>query len=191
MARLESRGVPHLARHVPNASAPAAAALAAIALLAGCSQEPQFAPVCPQLALLADGADLVRFAGTGRDMTDRVLEAKIVSVDGSCEPGRKGQVTAKLKVLAEMIRGPASKERSVQVPYFVAVTHGDQIVDRKQFMMSATFPANVELQRVDGGELSMSFPVSAQRGAQDYKIYVSLQLTPDELAYNRRMERRR
>jgi hypothetical protein len=185
MIRLVFRGAPNPARR-----ALLAPALAAAALLAGCSQEPQFAPVCPQLALLAEGADLVRFAGTGRDMTDRVLEAKIVSVDGSCEPGKKGQVTAKIKVLGEMIRGPAAQGRTAQVPYFVAVTRGDQIVDRKQFVMSATFPANVELARVDGGELSMSFPVSARQGAQEYKIYVSLQLTEDELAYNRRMERR-
>jgi hypothetical protein len=185
MARPAFRVLPQAARRA--VIAPALAAL----VLAGCSQEPQFAPVCPQLALLAEGADMVRFAGTGRDMTDRVLEAKIVSVDGRCEPGRKGEVTAKIKVLAELIRGPAAQGRTAQVPYFIAVTRGDQIVDRKQFMLSATFPANVDLQRVDGGELSMSFPVSARQGASEFKVYVSLQLTEDELAYNRRMERRR
>jgi hypothetical protein len=174
----------------PARRAPIAPALAAL-LLAGCSQEPQFAPLCPQLALLAEGADMVRFAGTGRDMTDRVLEARIVSVDGRCAPGRKGEVTAKINVLAELIRGPAAQSRTAQVPYFVAVTRGEQIMDRKQFMLNATFPANVDVQRVDGGELSMSFPVSAQQGASDFKIYVSLQLTEEELAYNRRMERRR
>ena len=38
-------------------------------------------------------------------------------------------------------------------------------------------------------EIDLALPVSAERQASDYKIYVSFRLTAAELAYNRRTVR--
>ena len=159
----------------------------ATALLSGCgSTEMAFAPACPQLSLLAEGSDLTRFAGSGRDVTDRVLEARITGVDASCHPGRNGEVIASLKVQADLARGPASRSRAAQVPYFVAVMNGDAVLDRREFVLGGEFKANVDTLHATGGELELRFPGAGDRGAAQYKIIVSLQLTEDELAYNRR-----
>jgi hypothetical protein len=157
-------------------------------LLAGCgsTSEMRFAPSCPQISLLAEGADLTRFAGTGRDVVDRVLEARLVAVDGACRSGRNGDVVASLKVQAELRRGPAAQNRRVQLPYFIAVMDGDTVLDRRAFALDGNFAANVDSMRVTGDELELRFPGAGDRGASRYRVIVSLQLTEDELAYNRR-----
>jgi hypothetical protein len=182
--------MPRLAVSPPR-PAPLAGALLAVALLAGCgSNEVAFAPACPQLSLLADGADLTRFSGPGRDVTDRVLEARISGVDASCRSGRNGDVTASVTVRADMSRGPAARGRQAQVPYFVAVLDGEAILDRQAFVLDGTFPPNVDTIRVAGGELVLRFPGTAAQGAGRYRIIVSLQLTEEELAHNRRSTQR-
>lgn len=175
---------------MPRLAVPAA--LLAVLLLPGCgdSSEAKFAPSCPQLSLLAEGSELTRFSGPGRDVTDRVLEARIVGVEASCRNGRSGAVLASLKLQADVARGPAARGRNAQVPYFVAVMNGDAVLDRQQFVLDVNFPANVDALRLGGGELELRFPATGERGAAQYKIVVSLQLTEEELAHNRRAIRR-
>ena len=65
------------------------AALTALALpwgLAACgSDDPnEFPPACPAAAILADGADLTRTNGHGRDITDLVLDGRVTGMQGSC-----------------------------------------------------------------------------------------------------------
>ena len=170
---------------MPRLAVPAA--LLAALLLSGCgSGALKFAPSCPQLAILAEGSDLTRFVGTGRDVTDRVLEARIAGVEASCSGGRGGEVVARLKLQADIARGPAARGRGAQVPYFVAVMDGDAVLDRREFVLEVNFPPNVDALRVAGGELELRFARAGDRGAAQYRIIVSLQLTEEELAHNRR-----
>ena len=164
-----------------------AAPFALLALLAGCGDGAmKFAPACPQISLLGEGADLTRFAGTGRDVTDRVLEARLTGVEGACRAGRNNEVVTTLKVQAELRRGPAAQGRRLPLPYFVAVLEDDRILDRKDFTIEAVFPANVDGMRVAGEERELRFPAAADRGAGRYRVIVSLQLSSEELAFNRR-----
>ena len=39
---------------------------------------------------------------------------------------------------------------------------------------------------VSGQDVTMNFPVTPQKSAAAYKIYVGFRLTPEELAFNRR-----
>ncbi len=159
-------------------------ALLAAGLLAGCGDsEGKFAPTCPQIALLAEGADLTRFAGQGRDILDRVLEGRLTGIDGTCQAARNGDLVATLRLRAELRRGPAAQNRTAQVPYFVAVLDGERIVDRRSFTLDATFPSNVDSVRLTGEELELRFP---ERADGRYRVLVSFQLTQDELAFNRR-----
>ena len=175
---------------MPRLAVPAA--VLAAALLSGCGEmtDAKFAPACPQLALLAEGSDLVRFNGPGRDVTDRVLEARITGVEAACKPGRNAAVVATLKLQADVARGPAARGRAAQVPYFVAVMDGERVLERRAFVLDVAFAPNVDALRVSGGELELRFPGAGDRGAAQYKIVVSLQLTEEELAHNRRTPRR-
>ncbi|MDP3316804.1 MAG: hypothetical protein Q8M47_12170, partial [Devosia sp.] len=56
----------------------------------------------------------------------------------------------------------------------------------REFVLAANFRPNVESIRVAGDELDLRFPGAGDRGAAQYRIIVSLLLTPEELAHNRR-----
>jgi hypothetical protein len=161
--------------------------LAAAGSLGACSQPDAFAPACPQLSLLQDGVDLTRFAGSGRDITDLVLEAHLTGVPATCHWADKAhtKVEAKLRVAISFGRGPGMNGRTVDVPYFLAASEGGDILDKRVFTAHAEFPSNSDRVGVTTPEVSMVFPVSAEKSAAAYKITVAFQLTPEELAYNR------
>jgi hypothetical protein len=160
---------------------------AATGLAGACTQTDAFAPACPQLALLSDGADLTRFAGTGRDITDLVLDAHLVAVPATCHWADKAhtKVEAKLQVAMSLGRGPAMRGRVMDVPYFVAASEGDTILDKQIFTSRAEFPANADRVGLTSPEVVMLFPVAPEKSAAAYKITVSFQLTPEDLAFNR------
>ena len=164
-----------------------AVGFAVLAALAGCGpSEQKFAPLCPQLKLLADGGDLTRMRGQGTDLTDLEIQARIAAVNASCSEGKGGSVNATLQVVIDATRGPASTVRSFDLPYLVTVTANGQPIDQKLFVAPVVFPVNVDRNSVAGEELALNFPISAERPVQAYTIYVSFRLTAAELAYNRR-----
>ena len=75
-----------------SAWAPRAALIAALLpLLADCGPaRNEFAPSCPGTAILGDAADFSVYRGAwARDLTDLVLQARIVSISGNCQEGRQ------------------------------------------------------------------------------------------------------
>ncbi|KAA5613687.1 hypothetical protein [Rhodovastum atsumiense] len=179
-----------MSRHRPAIPFLCTAALLLLAAggLAGCTRPDAFAPACPQLTLLPEGADLTRFRGTGRDVTDLVIDAHLTAVPANCHNADKAgrKVEAKLKVAMSVARGPAMQGRDVTVPYFIAVTENGRVLDRQEYAMRAQFPPNTDRMDQVSPEVSLIFPVSAEKSAAAYQIWVSFQLTPEELAYNRR-----
>ncbi len=155
-------------------------------LLAGCGPTEQFPPICPSVALLADAADLTEYNGRGQDLTDLVIDGRIIAVPAKCQRGAKGIVNVKLRVDAAVTRGPALSGRDVKVPVIVGVTQGDAVLDRKAFTLAGRFTANVDTLRIGSDEISLEFPVTEQKPASLYRIYVGFDLTPDQLALNRR-----
>ncbi len=171
-------------------TASALARFAALALplltLAGCvGNGEKYAPLCPALKLLPEASDIGTYAGSGRDLTDLVFQARIVGVPGRCAPGDPGFVAATIRVGFDITRGPADPSREIDLPYFVAVAEGSRILDEHDYLLHAIFPPNVDQQRADSDEISLSLPVSKQKNATAYTVYVGFRLTPEQLQQNR------
>lgn len=150
-------------------------------LLAGCgASDDAFAPSCPTTAILRDAADLARYRGAGRDLTDRVLAGRITGLQGTCKSGGTGVVDTTISVGLELTRGPAAPGRTADVSYFVAVTNGERILDRQTFALNAAFPPNTDRVSLVGDEVELRLPVTAIKSAAAYKIWVGFVLTPIE-----------
>ncbi len=165
-----------------------AAALAALAGLAGCVADPEEkAPQCPLAYLRPDAATLTRYDGRGTDITDLTLTARLLDIKGDCS-GVLGAKTLKARAHAEMVMtlGPAAPSRTVSVPYNVAVTRHGQLLEKKQLVANVTFPPNVDTVQVRGDEVNFLFPTPDGMGGANYTIYFVFQLTPAELAANQR-----
>jgi hypothetical protein len=162
------------------------AGLLSLVVLGACQpDDSQFPPVCPQLSLLKDARDLTRFAGTTHDVTAMVLAAQITSIPARCSWGKPGTVTATLNVTAKVLRGPADKQDTASLDYFIALTEGSKVLREQDFTLPVQFPPNVEQVTAKGEDIELLLPVSKDKTAAAYQLYVGFRLTPDQLAYNR------
>jgi hypothetical protein len=146
-------------------------------------------PDCPTTAALADAADLRRYRTPGsQDLTDLVVNARITGLSGACVfADRRRSVRVTLTLAMEATRGPGATERSIAIPYFVAVTDAqDRILDKAVYSGPAEFPANRSRVRLTGEQVTLTLPISAERPPASYPVVVGFQLTEAELALNRR-----
>lgn len=181
-------------RHRLSRPALVLAALAALSGgLAGCGMfrgesRPQYD--CPSVGAVADGAVLTKFReGPGRDLTDVRYQVRLVDVQNMCDYDRSG-VTVQMRVNFALELGPANQDRTATYEFFVAIIDPSQnIAAKRNFTTPVTFPANVGYV-THREELQQRIPLPKGGSAADYQIIVSLQLTPDELEYNRKYERR-
>lgn len=167
------------------------ALLAALFALSGCGffssgSDNNLPPVCPSLQLLSDASDVTRYRASAHDLTEIVFDARITAVPAQCTRDAKNVVKTALQVRTSLTRGPAATTRQATISYVVTVMDGDRIIDQQDYALQAAFPSNVDRLDVTGDPIELLFPVSAQKQASAYKIYVGLRLSPEELAENRR-----
>ena len=189
---------PMTERATPRFRLPCPASLALLipllAGLAGCGGGGDlnaFPPACPRGAILGDTADLTRYrpadAGQGgQDLTDMVLDGRITSVSARCVRGDEGTSEVTATVDMELMRGPAMRGRLAEVPFFVAVTEGQRILNKQVFRVKAQFPANTDRLRLTSDPVNLTLPVEPGKSGAAYDLLVGFQLGPDELALNRR-----
>jgi hypothetical protein len=169
----------------------AAVALAAVAfLLAGCGLfgKSEKKPPCPRVSILADTAQLAKFRpGEGRDLTDVEYEAEIVGFGGNCEFTDRGStVETVLTVRIVAARGPALAGPSVTVPFFVAIADRNQRIIAKEVFDSPIAFAPGQRRVGVAEEVVQRIPIAAGWRSTDYEILLGLQLSAEQLDYNRR-----
>lgn len=153
----------------------------------------QFAPTCPAPRLVPALADFTHYAGKGpaHDLTDMIVQARIVSIKGNCQNGDDpNTVLATVNIGVSVQRGPAMKGRDADMPIFLAVTQGDDVRDKRIFQVHVAFPPNVDRVTLNSPDITLNLPVNGKITGASYGIIAGFQLTPDELAGNRQAQGR-
>ncbi len=167
-------------------------ALSALFVLVACQKGPErLPPACPVIKIVQDASELTLFKdGPGRDLTDVTLEARVVEFGGFCdtdidEDDRTGEVDVDMEVLFEASRGPASTARDGSLTYFIAIADAsEKVLVRKTFDFSFEFEGNRN--RIGVIEkLSQRIPLKAGQVGEDFQIFIGLQITDEQLEYNR------
>ncbi len=180
-----------------SAAARAAILLSLAATLAACGigeslfSKPQ--PVnCPAVNMLADTARLIQFRGPGTDLTDVAFEAEVGGVEVRCEFNKARTEVTVTTVLALIgTRGPATAgAATLEIPFYVAVVDKAQnILAKETFGSAMEFPQGRRRAGVSE-EITQKIPLSAERRPGDIEVLVGLQLSPQQLEYNRKVKPR-
>lgn len=141
-------------------------------------------PPCPPLQMLRDTDRLVKFVGSGRDLTDVEYEVAVRAPTLACRYDDDA-VEALVTVNLVAFRGPADDDRVAEVAYFVAIAdRTKRIVAREEFAVEVPFEGN-QTQVLVTDEVEPRIPLRPGETGADYLVYIGLRLSPDELTYNR------
>lgn len=169
--------------------------LASALALFGCAGDTPKGFVCPAAAPLVDAGSLTSLRPGATDPTGMIYRVDISKVWTDCEYSPKtGQITARVAIFFSATRAPDGDSAQYTVPYFVGVSQAAtdgtvSIVDKKAYSVQFAFaPGQTSAtfnDRVEG------FVITPQgdRKATDYEMLVGLQLTKEQLDYNRRVGR--
>jgi hypothetical protein len=186
------RGRVRVPRFIPRRRAgvaPAAAGLAFLIALAGCASDEQPARLaCPPAVMPPESAQLVAFAGGGRDLTDVRFDLQLTDVALTCtlerdDDARTLETELGVRFIAE--KGPANRDGLATGRYFVAVTGPEgEVLSRQSFALELELPGNQT--RVAAEQyLSPEIPLAEGAATDAYTVYVGLVLTPEQLRFNR------
>jgi hypothetical protein len=167
--------------------------LLAVLLLgaASCSETPKQSMPCPVVKQVPDAAYLTRFAGESEDLTDTAFEARLVSAPSKCTyiedtDTKKTKIQTDIQVRISASRGPKLTDEKVTFNYVIALTgRGGQKLTRQPFDVTVPLTADKPSAQVID-EPSVTIPLKQGENGDYYQIYVFLEVTEKELAYNRR-----
>lgn len=169
------------------------AVMIAVAGAAACAGKDGSAPVCPRAAILGDAQQMTRFAPAGTGAARQIeFEAEIADLASGCRlertrDGREVLVAAVAPVIVTR-RGPANGSGRASFFYFVSLIAPDRsIVTKESFATDARFERDATRveRREDDPPVTIDIPLRRGASAADFEIVVGLQLSPDELEYNR------
>ncbi len=148
-------------------------------------------PICPRVSALADSIAMTKFrSGPGRDLTDVELKAEMTSYHGSClYDAEAKQMRLTLEVGIDAERRPALAGRRADISYYIAIPAFYPDPQAKQ-VLPVTLEFSEASNRVHytDGEVEISIPMADMKDLPKYEVFVGLQLTPEELAFNRQQK---
>ncbi|MGD9639066.1 MAG: hypothetical protein AB7U85_08415 [Alphaproteobacteria bacterium] len=145
-------------------------------------------PPCPGVYLEENTVSGTFFKDeVGKDITDKVLEVEIKGYDGYCTYSKDlKKVEVRINAVFDAVLGGAAKSRKVDFSYFIAVPSFYPAKEGKQvFNVSLDFPEGVYYLSHLDDEIKITLPVPQDEKDKDLSIFLGLQLTENQLKYNR------
>jgi hypothetical protein len=167
--------------------------LLAVLLLgaAACSETPKQSMPCPVVKQVPDATYMTRFAGESEDLTDTAFEARLLGVQPKCtyivdNDTKKTKIESDILVKLMASRGPKLTDDKITFNYVVALTgRGGQKLTRQPFDVTVPLTADKPSAQVVDNP-TVTIPLKQGENGDFYQIYVFLEVTEKELAYNRR-----
>lgn len=163
--------------------------LAALLMLSGCNSDK--VNNCPAGVILADAGERTVFRpGADRDLAGEAYRIYLIGISSDCSINKKtGETDSSMRLNFRATRAPSADAAHYQVPYFVAVTQGDRLIEKRILSAGFDFPAGASV-----ATFSLSpddFDIHVENGHQpyDYEVMAGLQVSQAEIDYNRKMGR--
>jgi hypothetical protein len=153
---------------------------------AGCSSDKT--GDCPTITGITDAAIQTVFQpGTAQDPSNVLYTAEITGVTGTCDIDKKEHTAdSRLDVSFRVTRPPSGAEAHYTIPYFVAVTVGsERILARRNYSVAIVFEPGQTTATASEHVESATLHTDKDKQPYDYQVLVGLQLTREQLKYNR------
>jgi hypothetical protein len=171
-----------------------AAATALTSLLAGCSTYDSISAyirsdksaTCPDAAILANTASLPALNPAAQgDPSGVIYSIAMTDVTTRCAYDKSERTAdARLRITLHAQRPPGGAETSYRVPYYVAVTSGGEIIDKKVYWLELAFSGHDVSADTKAEVDSTIVKYAKDKTAYDYHLLVGFQLTKAQLEYN-------
>jgi hypothetical protein len=167
-------------------------AIGAALLMAGCgSNVAEQSRPCPIVKVVQDAAYMTHFAGEAEDLAETSFEARITRSKSMCTyvtntDNGTTSIRTELSVEFAASRGPKNAESAAKFNYWVRVTGpGNSQLSSQVLDVEIPFTA-AKVQNAVSDQLDVLVPIKQGETGDFYRIYVGLEVTEKELAYNRR-----
>ncbi len=157
-----------------------------LTLLAGCAADAPAsdasAMFCPAPARLQQAQTLTEFLPERSDVAAQLTTAQITGVAGTCTFERKKRIVqVEFQTGFSATNGPADGGKPVTLPYFVAITQDDTIIQEYFYTITLSFDGNASMAQATSKPIKIDLPTG--RRSRDLEVLVGFQMTQDELDY--------
>ena len=144
---------------------------------------------CPGVTSILDAVVLTEFKpGSAPDPSNALYTVKIGDVTGVCDFDKKGEHSSSdIDITFTATRAQADDAAEYKVPYFVAITQADRVITKQQRSVVISFAAGEKSVTIDEPVKSIELKTDHDKKPWDYQILVGLQLTKEQLDYNRQV----
>jgi hypothetical protein len=113
---------------------------------------------------------------------------RLTDVKSRCDYSKRTEkFEADIRVHFKATRAPGGEEAHYRVPYYVAVTSGGEIVDKKIHWLEFEFPKSAPSVMVEDWVGDIEVNVARQKRSYEYHLLVGFQLTQAQIDYNKQV----
>lgn len=161
----------------------------ALLALAGCNSTK--VNICPVAVVLADAGQVTVFRpGAAQDLSGEAYRVFLTGASTSCDVNKKtGETSSSLGLDFRASRAPTADGARYTVPYFVAVTQADRLIEKR--ILNVTFDFAPGASTATFHESPDDFNIQVENGHQpyEYQLMAGFQMTPAQVDYNKKMGR--
>ncbi len=157
-------------------------AAAALLALAGCADDTPPAMYCPHVAVLQQAGTLTAFLPGHTDIASQITTAQITGVAGVCTlRPKKHLLELSFRAGFQASNGPANHGATLSLPYFVALTHGDNIISKTDYTMNLSFNGNNSTAQATSKPVKVE--LSNDHASSHVEVLIGFELTPEQMTY--------
>ena len=160
-----------------------------VVMLAGCNT----AKVnnCPVAVILADAGQMAVFRqGAPQDLSGEAYRVLLTGARSGCDINKKtGETNSSFHLDFRATRAPSADGAQYSVPYFVAVTRGDQIIEKRILTVQFNFAPGASTATFNESPDDFDIHVETGHFPYEYQLMAGFQMTPAQVDYNKKMGR--
>ena len=137
---------------------------------------------CPQTAILQQAQAVTLFLPGRSDIAAQVSTVRMSGISGACtQDGKHGALNVRFTVNFTANNGPADEGRSITVPWFVAITQGDRIIEKQVLQVKLAFNGNMSVATAQSKPVKIEVPDTPESAGLE--ILTGFKMTAAQLAY--------